>query len=120
MVVVQELYIPIINLRNDSMKIKKALYNEALGEVLDAFEVNECELFESNKESCREGRMILVVALRPYLTCADMAELCPMWRSSICTVINKFDRKAISWSAEICLEKLKKRLEILEKELREQ
>lgn len=102
------------------MKIKKALYNEALGEVLDAFEVNECELFESNKEICREGRMILVVALRPYLTCTDMAELCPMWRSSICTVINKFDRKAISWSAEVCLEKLKKRLEILEKELREQ
>ena len=50
------------------MKIKKALYNEALGEVLDTFEVNECELFESNKETCREGRMILVVALRPFLS----------------------------------------------------
>ena len=62
--------------------------------------------------------MILVVALRPYLSCNDMAELCPMWRSSICTVINKFDRKAISWSAEICLEKLKKRLDKLEKELK--
>ena len=102
------------------MRIKQALYNEALAVVLDDFGVNSDELFNNNKEACREGRMVLIVALRPYLSCNDMAELCPMWRSSICTVINKFDRNAISWSAEVCLEKLKKRLDILEKELREQ
>lgn len=102
------------------MRIKKALYNEALAVVLDDFGVNSDELFNNNKEACREGRMVLIIALRQYLSCNDMAELCPMWRSSICTVVNKFDRKAISWSAEVCLEKLKKRLDILEKELREQ
>lgn len=102
------------------MKIKRALYERVLAEVLEAFGITEDELFNNNKEACREGRMVLIIALRPYLSCTDMAELCPMWRSSICTVINKFDRKAISWSAEVCMEKLKKRLDILEKELREQ
>lgn len=102
------------------MKIKRALYERALSEVMEAFEVNSEELFNSNKETCREGRMVLIVSLRPYLSCIDMAELTPMWRSSICTVINKFDRKTLSWTAEVCIGKLKRRLEVLDKELREQ
>lgn len=102
------------------MKIKQALYNKALAEVLDTFGVNNDELFKSNKETCREGRMVLIVSLQPYLSNSDIAELCPMWRSSVCAVRNKYSPDNVSWGARMCLEKLKKRLEILELELREQ
>lgn len=102
------------------MKIKRALYDKALAEVLDVFGVDKDELFQSNRDVCREGRIVLFVVLRPYLSCNDIAELCSMWRSSICAVMNKYDRAALSWSAQVCLDKLKKRLDVLEKELREQ
>lgn len=92
------------------MKIKQALYDKALAEVLEFFGINGCELFESNKEQCAEGRMVLVVALSPYLCDSDIALLSSMRRCSICAVRNKYNKETASWSVKRCLEILNEKL----------
>lgn len=92
------------------MKIKRALYERVLAEVLDAFDVTEEELFRSNREQCTEGRMVLIVKLSKYLSDSDIALLTPMRRCSICAVRNKYDKDRASWCVRRCLEILEEKL----------
>lgn len=95
------------------MKIKRALYERVLAEVLDTFGITEEELFNSNREQCTEGRTVLIIKLSKYLSDSDIALLTPMRRCSICAVRNKYKEGQASWSVKRCLE-------ILEEKLKEQ
>lgn len=92
------------------MKFKRALYDVVLAEVLDAFGVTEEELFNCNKEQCKEGRMVLVVALSPFLSDSDIAAFSSMKRCSICAKRNKYDKNNASWSVMKCLEIIEHKL----------
>ena len=108
MVVVLSLYY--LNFNYEIMKIKRALYDIVLAEVLDTFGIEEQELFYSNREQCVEARMTLVVTLSKFLSDSDIALLTPMRRCSICAVRNKYCKDTAPWSVKKCLEILNEKL----------